>query len=264
MRLILALACLTAAVLALALAWFRVGFVPEAVEPASVVASRYQETLASPRSHPAIVWSRPQPRTDGWTFDLFTPPQVLYRLADGSFLMEPPRALQAGPQLPEIRLVGLVPEPYRFQWVGQAGAISILRDTENDRTVVARTGEDFTLDGHHVVATEEGVAIAAPDLADPVPLVLGAVTFAPLPAVTLATLDHEPLRLGVGETGVLGAVEVTILRVDPLARAADIACQIPGAGQGRVLTLPLGAAVPESNPVPTSPSHPSFPLAGPR
>lgn len=187
-------------------------------------------------------WQPPGPSLDDWVFDLFTPPRIFFRPEDGSFLVESSLP-QATEDLPDVRLAALEPTPYRFQLIGQAGeGWVILRDRESGSSRVVRSGESLSAKGHRLEVVDGAVVMVDPGLPAPLPLQLGEVVNSPIPLATIQCNGHTLAALSIGETRQYADTEVTLLRIDLPARAAEVAWRSLQTGRGRVLTLHLDAA----------------------
>jgi len=101
-------------------------------------------------------WADPVPSSsaDGWTYDLFTPPEIFYDADSRRFTVSPPQtaladknraAGDARAQL-SVRLLAVKPTPFRLQLIGyvgtKAGYLGLFENTSTTETFLAAAGRE--------------------------------------------------------------------------------------------------------------------------
>lgn len=122
----------------------------EPMEPRLVGSTYVQDRVSAP-ADPKVVWMKPVPSSadDGWLYDLFTPPDVIFDAVAGSFVA----ARSAGPVSPvegtslSLQLLAVKQEAYRLQLAGYFGHaddyLGAFVSSQTAETLLARTGHRF-------------------------------------------------------------------------------------------------------------------------
>ncbi|HTL66308.1 MAG TPA: hypothetical protein VL200_01475 [Lacunisphaera sp.] len=233
--------------------------------PVGIRFSAERAAPVQPRKNEAgpPVWTEPVPAADGWTYDVFTPPEVYYDAASQRFSVGPPAKRGKSEPAIGLELLAIKPEPYRLQLAGYVGVpgeyVGAFVTPNRPGSILARPGHRFAglglilrsleLSRAPAPGLEPGVEAVVHDEISGIDVTLESrvrkFTDSPMAVVRVSSGDPGLRELRTGDTIGSAAAAYRIERIQFDPPEVLVSQQLPGRAEPEMHVLHPSAGIDE-------------------